>query len=73
MMMRVSWRRAIVGSVENATTTKKKNNRRAEEQQNNNNKTRDEMSNVANGVVLAQRRENFRRREGVAEEIHHQR
>ena len=44
-----------------------------EEQQNNNNKTRDEMSNVANGVVLAQRRENFRRREGVAKEIHHQR
>ena len=36
-----------------------------EEQQNNNNKTRDEMSNVANGVVLAQRRENFRRREAL--------
>tara|TARA_X000001036_G_scaffold297063_1_gene276166 strand:+ start:2698 stop:3429 length:732 start_codon:yes stop_codon:yes gene_type:complete len=46
---------------------------RENEEKNNNNKTRDEMSNVANGVVLAQRRENFRRREGVAKEIHHQR
>ena len=45
------------------STTTRKN-----EEKNNNNKTRDEMSNVANGVVLAQGAK-ISRREGVAEEI----
>ena len=59
--------------VEEQQQQQKSTTTRKNEEKNNNNKTRDEMSNVANGVVLAQRRENFRRREGVAKEIHHQR